>query len=92
MSLWKWAQCEQVSEAYSMIVTLASAGPSQTSPSGPGCSRAAVSADCASAPAMRRGIRTAAPRARPVVLRASRRVIMAGTGSVEAARARGVEV
>ena len=46
---WKAAQCEQVIEAYSMIETLASSLPSQTSPSGPATARSAAVVDCASA-------------------------------------------
>src|SRR5215207_3898879 len=49
VSMWNAAQCEQVSEAYSTIVTLAFAGPSATSPRGPGAASSSGETFCASA-------------------------------------------
>ena len=64
-----------------MIVTLASFGPSQTSPRGPGCISAATFRSAAKAESESFGRMMAAPSARPVALMASRRVIMIVTGS-----------
>src|SRR5208283_6101707 len=75
----KAAQCGQVIEAYSVMVTLASAGPSAMS--GSDCGFATSVALCAKAPEISRSGEKPASAARPVSDRAvvkARRVIING--------------
>src|SRR4051794_3718040 len=75
----KFAQCEQVIEAYSVIVTEALAGPSAMS--GSDCGLATSEAPCAIASAIRRSGESPASRPSPVSERAAvkaRRVMING--------------
>src|SRR3954468_10628827 len=77
----KWAQCGQVIEAYSVMVTVALAGPSAISGSDTGLATSAALVFCASTSDIRRSGESPARAASPVSDRAAvkaRRVIING--------------